>query len=165
MGFLHNMMVNRAERRTGMDLDGDGRVGGMFGYRTGPPVNPVVNAVENATGMDLNGDGRIGHRPMYQQYGPQYHYGGPQYGGPQYGGQQYGGPQYGGPAYAPPPAHYYAAPPQVVHHYGPPPVHPVLSAVENATGMDLNGDGRIGHRPMYHHGGHHHHGGHYGYRY
>jgi hypothetical protein len=126
-----------------------------FGYHHAPPVNPMLGAVENATGMDLNGDGRVGHRPMYQQYGPQYHYGGPQYGGPQYGGPQYGGPAF----YPPPPVHYYAAQPQVVHYYGPPPVHPVLGAVENATGMDLNGDGRIGHRPMYHHGGH------YGYRY
>jgi hypothetical protein len=121
-----------------------------FGYHHAPPVNPMLGAVENATGMDLNGDGRVGHRPMYQQYGPQYHYGGPQYGGPQYGGPAF---------YPPPPVHYYAAQPQVVHYYGPPPVHPVLGAVENATGMDLNGDGRIGHRPMYHHGGH------YGYRY
>jgi hypothetical protein len=111
-----------------------------------PPVNPVVGAVENATGMDLNQDGRIGNRPMYQQQQYAAQYGATQYGGP----QQYGGPayqQYGAPCYnAPPPVMHYG-------HYGQPPANPTVYALENATGMDLNGDGRVGNQPMYQHGG------------
>jgi hypothetical protein len=54
------------ENMTGMDLNGDGMVGGLYG-------RPTMNTqMEFATGMDLNGDGRVGGRYGY--------YGGPQMG-------------------------------------------------------------------------------------
>ena len=113
--------------------------------------------------MDLNGDGRIGggygHAPPqhhYNQYGgagyapPPPQYGAP-YGGapcpPNYGGA-YGYPQNYGMAPPPPQGQYppYGGAPA----YGYPPAHHggggggLLNQLEKATGMDLNGDGRIG---------------------
>jgi len=93
-----------------------------------------MNQIEKATGMDLNGDGRVGgagHAPQYNQYGapsgypPNYN----QYGPPQ--GQQYN--QYGGaPGYGHNP------------HQGGGAGGGLMDQLERATGMDLNGDGRVG---------------------
>jgi hypothetical protein len=78
-------MMNQMERMTGVDLNGDGRVGGgagcaiqqprmggVTGYQTYShysvsasgtghiPGGSALNQMEKMTGMDLNGDGRIG---------------------------------------------------------------------------------------------------------
>lgn len=127
----------------------------------------MMNQLERATHMDLNGDGRIGgapaygHAPPYNQYGPQ-HY------PPQYG---YAPPppppnQYGAPGYPPqyghaPPYNQYGPPgyaPQY-NQYGAPAPHyggggggaggGLINQLEKATGMDLNGDGRVGGQPQY----------------
>lgn len=115
----------------------------------------MINQLERATHMDLNGDGRVGggYPPQHNQYGP------PQY-PPQYG---YAPPppppnQYGPPGYPPqygqaPPYNPYGAPgygPQYNQYGAPPPHHGggagggIINQLERATGMDLNGDGRIG---------------------
>ncbi|CAF1349366.1 unnamed protein product [Adineta steineri] len=46
-------IVNTLERRLGMDLNGDGYIGGE-GY---------LAQLERATGRDINGDGILGRRP------------------------------------------------------------------------------------------------------
>jgi hypothetical protein len=115
--------------------------------------------------MDLNGDGRIGgggygQAPQYNQYGPPgYPPNHNQYGGggyPQNYGQYGGGgcpPNYNQYSGAPCPPQYnqYGAP-----GYGPTPQYShgggggggagggLINQLERATGMDLNGDGRIG---------------------
>lgn len=110
--------------------------------------------------MDLNGDGRVGggygHAPPPPQYGP--------YGGapcpPNYGGAYGYPPNYG--MAPPPPPHGQYAPYGGAPGYGHPPAHHggggggLLNQLEKATGMDLNGDGRIGgsgypHQPYGHH--------------
>ncbi|CAF0797343.1 unnamed protein product [Adineta ricciae] len=127
-----------------------------IGYRHGHGGGGgLLNQIERATHMDLNGDGRIGGGvPHYNQYGapggypPQYN----QYGAPPcqpnygpYGGPGYG-PQYNqyGAAPCPPPYNQYGAP-----GYGPAPHQGgagggLINQLEKVTGMDLNGDGRIG---------------------
>ncbi len=141
---------------------GYGRQGYGGGYGRGQGAGGgMINQLEKVTHMDLNGDGRVGgggygQAPPYNQYGPpgyppQYN----QYGGapcpPNYGG--YGGPsyppnynQYGG-APCPPQFNQYGAP-----GYGPAPHYGggggagggLINQLEKVTGMDLNGDGRIG---------------------
>ncbi|CAF4070514.1 unnamed protein product, partial [Adineta steineri] len=139
--------------------------GGGYGQPHGAAGGGLINQLEKATHMDLNGDGRVGggyggHAQPYNQYGPpgyppQYN----QYGGapcpPQYN-QQYGGgpgypPQYNQYGGAPCPPQYnqqYGAP-----GYGPAPYHGggggaggggLINQLEKITGMDINGDGRIG---------------------
>jgi len=116
-----------------------------------------MNQIEKATGMDLNGDGRVGgagHAPQYNQYGapsgypPNYN----QYGPPQ--SQQYG---YGAAPGYPPNYNQYGAPPGPQYNqYGGAPGYGhnphqgggagggLMDQLERATGMDLNGDGRVG---------------------
>lgn len=112
--------------------------------------------------MDLNGDGRIGGGPAYghpapynqygpQQYPPQYGYAPPpnQYGAPGYPPQYGHAPpynQYGPPGYGPQ-YNQYAAP---APHYGGGggAGGGLVNQLEKVTGMDLNGDGRIGGHPQ-----------------
>ena len=127
MGFLKNKLTNKAEQKTGMDLNGDGWVGKP--QRHG---GTGVNAMETVAGVDMNGDGRIGYRPGQGGVRPNH---------------------YGGYAPQPAPGGCYGAPAMMG---GPRPAgNPIVNAVENATGMDLNGDGRVGNRPpaMMHHQG------------
>lgn len=104
----------------------------------------MMNKVESAIGMDLNGDGRVGGgmgpAQQYNQYGGQgYPPNNNQYGGPgpqnygQYGGAPcyQNGPQYGGPGYG-------QNPQQGGGGGG------LMNQLENMTGMDFNGDGRVG---------------------
>ena len=137
----------------------------------------MIGQIENVAHMDLNGDGRVGggggHYPQGTQ-GNQYgggmppNYGGPQYGQygapgypPNYGGQpgpQYG--QYGAPGYPPGPQGYGQYGPQ--GGYGTAPPHGgggggggLMGQLEKATGMDFNGDGRVGGSGGGHHQGFH----------
>ncbi|CAF3965745.1 unnamed protein product [Adineta steineri] len=50
---MNSRTVNAMERRLGVDLNGDGYIGGE-GY---------LAQLERATGRDINGDGLIGRRP------------------------------------------------------------------------------------------------------
>ncbi|CAF0923755.1 unnamed protein product [Rotaria sp. Silwood1] len=158
-----NFITKQIEKKTGMDLNGDGVIGyGRGGYGGGygqghGAGGGLINQLEKATHMDLNGDGRVGggygHAPPYNQYGPPGYP--PQYN--QYGGAPpcpsnygpYGGPpnynQYGGAPY-PPQVNQYGGP-----GYGAAPYHGgssggggLINQLEKATGMDLNGDGRVG---------------------
>lgn len=68
-------LLNQAEKVTGVDLNGDGRIGGSSAH--GPyqnqyhahgypqpsaagASNNLMNKLEKVSGVDLNGDGRIG---------------------------------------------------------------------------------------------------------
>jgi len=55
---MSSFRVHRLERRLGMDLNGDGYIGGQG----------ILSRLERATHMDLNGDHRIG-RPHDVHYG------------------------------------------------------------------------------------------------
>jgi hypothetical protein len=90
----------------------------------------MMNQMERTTGMDLNGDGRIGGgMGQPQQYN--------QFSGPgSQGFTQYSisstfqtGPQFGGHGFAQNPLHGGGS---------------MLNQMENMTGVDLNGDGRVG---------------------
>ncbi|UJR33165.1 hypothetical protein I4U23_020621 [Adineta vaga] len=60
-GFINN----RFESRLGMDLNGDGYIGGQ-GF---------MNRIERATHIDFNRDNIIGRQPdVYYGYGPSYGY-------------------------------------------------------------------------------------------
>ncbi len=137
-------MINKLERATNTDINGDGRIGGYpahhqthphyGGPASHPPFNPysgppppsnfhqatggagLINELEKTTNMDLNGDGRIGGPPNYPP------------------NNQY----FGGPAYPRPPPNF----PQ-------PGGGGLINELEKATNMDLNGDGRIGGPPNY----------------
>ncbi|CAF1268160.1 unnamed protein product [Adineta steineri] len=65
---MSNFINNRIERSLGMDLNGDGYVGGQ-GF---------MSRIEKATHIDFNGDNIIGRQPdiMYGGYGypSPYHY-------------------------------------------------------------------------------------------
>ncbi|UJR36209.1 hypothetical protein I4U23_028941 [Adineta vaga] len=153
-----NFITKQVEKKLGVDLNGDGVIGSGYGRHGQGAGGGIMNHLEKATHMDLNGDGRIGNSYGHQnQYGPpgyppqynQYN----QYGAPPcppnygpYGGQ--GCPpnynQYGG-APCPPPFNQYGA-----QGYGPAPHHGggggggLINQLEKVTGMDLNGDGRVG---------------------
>ena len=125
-------MVNQLERATHMDLNGDGRIGGGgYGYGHAPAYNQY-----GPPGYPP----QYGHTPPYNQYGPPGYP--PQYGPPppcnQYGPPGYG-PQYN--AYAAPAPHYGGG--------GGGAGGGLINQLEKVTGMDLNGDGRIGGRPQY----------------
>lgn len=130
---------------------GYGRHGYGGAHGGGGVGGGLINQVEKATHMDLNGDGRIGggygHHPQHMQYG-----GAPGYAPPppmQYGPGGYP-PNYGAYGGAPPcpqPYNPYGG----AHGYAPmPPQHGgaggggLMNQLERATGMDLNGDGRVG---------------------
>ncbi|CAF3306607.1 unnamed protein product [Rotaria socialis] len=53
MRNMDSYIVNNLERRLGMDLNGDGYIGGQ-GY---------LSMLERTTGVDINGDGILGRRP------------------------------------------------------------------------------------------------------
>ncbi|CAF1453165.1 unnamed protein product, partial [Rotaria sordida] len=55
-----NFITNKAEEKTGMDLNQDGRVGGsgVGGGRAGG--GGIIGQAEKATNMDLNRDGVVG---------------------------------------------------------------------------------------------------------
>lgn len=53
--FLVDFLKKKIEKKVGMDLDGDGRIGGS-GHGSGGPMGQV----EKALNVDLNHDGRIG---------------------------------------------------------------------------------------------------------
>ncbi len=98
-----------------------------------------MNQVEKAIGMDLNGDGRIGggtgqtsqYPPNYNQYGGAP---GPQYGGgPGYGQNPHQG---GGGGYG------YGQNPQQGGGGGM--GGGLMNQLEKATGIDLDGNGRVG---------------------
>ncbi len=111
-----------------MDLNGDGRIGGG-GYGYAPPYNQY--------GPPPPCPPQYGYAPQYNQYGPPGYP--PQYGqAPPYN-------QYGAPGYAPP-YNQYAGP---VPHHGGGAGGGIINQLEKVTGMDLNGDGRIGGRPQY----------------
>jgi hypothetical protein len=132
--FLKKKLVNALEKKTGMDLDKDGWVGG------GPKGYPA--------------------NPAYQQYGQPSGMA-PQYAAPHAQQGQYAQQsQYTQPSMMPG----QPLPPNVGmggiaaplgaqsgysqgYNHAPPPTNPALNAVENATGLDLNGDGRIGDHP------------------
>ena len=53
MTFLLGLIVNRLERNLGLDLNGDGYIGG----------EGFLSRLERATHIDFNGDNIIGRRP------------------------------------------------------------------------------------------------------
>ena len=53
--FLVDFLKKKIEKKVGIDLDGDGRIGGS-GHGSGGPMGQV----EKALNVDLNQDGRIG---------------------------------------------------------------------------------------------------------
>ncbi|CAF0927530.1 unnamed protein product [Adineta ricciae] len=80
---MSNYIVNKVEEKIGMDLNGDGRIGGpgitshleqathidfnrdgVIGYRP-PPGGGLVGQIERATHIDINRDGYIGGRPAH----------------------------------------------------------------------------------------------------
>lgn len=67
---MSNFINNRIERSLGIDLNGDGYIGGQG----------LMSRVERATHIDFNGDNIIGRRPDIY-YGYQY---------PSYGYNSYG---------------------------------------------------------------------------
>jgi len=131
-------LINQIEKATHMDLNGDGRVGGGTGpqqYNQGAHgYPPNYNQYGGGPGPQYN---QPGYPPNYNQYGggpgPQYNQYPPNYN--QYGGgpgpQSYG--QYGGPGYGPNP-----------HQGGGAAGGGLMDKLEKATGVDLNGDGRVG---------------------
>ncbi len=121
--------MNKLERATHMDLNGDGRIGGGgYGYGHAPPYNQY--------GPPPPCPPQYGYAPQYNQYGPPGYP--PQYGqAPPYN-------QYGAPGYAPQ-YNQYAGP--VPHHGGA--GGGLINQLEKVTGMDLNGDGRIAGQPQY----------------
>ncbi|CAF1266579.1 unnamed protein product [Adineta steineri] len=109
---------------------------GGSGYGPNPQLSNndiLVDRLEKATGHDLNGDGRIGvvgPGSPHNQYGPPppYSMNNNQYGGSynyQPNFNQNGGPRYGSNPYRPN-------------------NDMMVDQLERATGVDLNGDGRIG---------------------
>lgn len=131
-------MMNQLEKATGMDLNGDGRIGAGMGHP--PQHNQYGSGYPQNYGQYGGAPG-----PQYNQYGPP---GGgypPNYGAPP--GPQYN-QQYGPPGYAPGPQNY--------GQYGPPGGYApnphqgggggggLINQLEKATHMDLNGDGSVG---------------------
>ena len=124
-------LINRIEQTIGIDVNHDGRIGGLPNFtphhppygshapHMQPPANNngLINELERATNIDLNRDGRIGGQPNYP---PQY-------------------PPYGA---APP-----AAP--FPNMYPPGNNSGLINELERATNIDLNRDGRIGGQPNY----------------
>ena len=125
-------LINRIEKTTGIDLNHDGRIGGLPNFtphhppygshppHMQPPVNNngLINELERTTNIDLNRDGRIGGQPNYP---PQY-------------------PTYGS---GPPPAGPFP------NMYPPGNNSGLINELERATNIDLNHDGRIGGQPNY----------------
>ena len=145
MVLLLDFLKKQAEKKLGVDLDGDGVIGsgkhlslnarrlcwcskkGRSGHGG---TGGVMNQVEKATHMDLNGDGRIG---VGAGHGQQVNHGGGAGHGQQinHGGGAHGGGARGSGGLA----------------------GSVMNQVEKATKMDLNGDGRIGGGARPHHWG------------
>jgi hypothetical protein len=102
--------------------------------RPGGVGGGMIDKVEQAIHMDLNGDGRVGgggggmgNNQQYNQYGGQgYPPNNNQFGGPG-SGQQFGGSGFG------------QNPQQGGGGGG-----GFMGQLENMTGMDFNGDGRVG---------------------
>ncbi|CAF1443125.1 unnamed protein product [Rotaria sp. Silwood1] len=81
-----NFIVNRLERALGVDLDGDGYIGG----------EGFLSKLERATHIDFNRDNIIGRPPdVLYPYSPIYDTGCNGFSSMSYGGYSYGGYSYG----------------------------------------------------------------------